>query len=76
MIKKARESNISPNYFLFPLILTINLAFMLPVATPTNAIVFSNGYVKMRDMVIKIISIFLLFFISLSCLYSIIINLR
>lgn len=45
------DANVSPIYFLFPLVLTISLAFMLPVATPTNAIVFSNGHVKMRDMV-------------------------
>jgi sodium-dependent dicarboxylate transporter 2/3/5 len=28
-----------------------SMAFMLPVATPPNALVFSTGYVKIRDMV-------------------------
>jgi hypothetical protein len=35
-----------------PLILSINLAFMLPVATPTNSIVIANDNVRLRDMVI------------------------
>lgn len=47
----AIELNLSPIYFLMPIILAVSLAFMLPIATPTNALVFVNGYVKMRDMV-------------------------
>jgi hypothetical protein len=48
---KAQEMNISPPYLLLPLILSVSLAFMLPVATPTNALIFANGSVRMKDMV-------------------------
>ena len=43
---------ISPIYLLLPLILSVSLAFMLPVATPNNALIFASGTVKMKDMVI------------------------
>ncbi|CAF1119454.1 unnamed protein product, partial [Brachionus calyciflorus] len=47
----AVEMNISPIYLLLPLILSVSLAFMLPVATPNNALIFASGTVKMKDMI-------------------------
>ncbi len=54
-----------------PLVLMIagaigaSMAFMLPVATPPNALVFGSGYIKMKDMIkagifLNIISIILI----------------
>ena len=36
---------------MLPLIISVSFALMLPVATPTNAIIFSHGHIKIKDMV-------------------------
>jgi sodium-dependent dicarboxylate transporter 2/3/5 len=36
---------------MIPATLSASCAFMMPVASPTQAIVFASGYVPIRDMV-------------------------
>ncbi|HEY5688823.1 MAG TPA: DASS family sodium-coupled anion symporter [Yeosuana sp.] len=57
--------NIPLLYLLIPVTIASSCAFMLPMATPPNAIVFASGYVKVNEMarvgiVLNLISVALL----------------
>jgi sodium-dependent dicarboxylate transporter 2/3/5 len=45
-----RELQLSPGTLLIPATLAASCGFMLPVATPPNAIAFATGRVPMRAM--------------------------
>ncbi|XP_039252177.2 Na(+)/citrate cotransporter-like [Styela clava] len=47
----AQGAQIHPLYLLLPTVVSTSLAFMLPVATPPNAIAFSYGHLKVVDLV-------------------------
>lgn len=52
-MKKASSIEIIPHYFLIPMTVCVSYAFMFPVATPPNAIVFGSGYLKIKDMIVS-----------------------
>ncbi len=52
-------------YLLIPVTIASSCAFMLPMATPPNAIVFASGYIKVHEMaraglILNLISVLLL----------------
>lgn len=47
----ALDMNIPVKQLLLPLTLAASCAFMLPIATPPNALVFSSGKIQQRDMI-------------------------
>ncbi|XP_008517583.1 Na(+)/citrate cotransporter isoform X2 [Equus quagga] len=62
----SRSIGLNPLYVMLPCTLSSSFAFMLPVATPPNAIVFAYGHLKVSDMVktglmMNIIGVFCVF---------------
>lgn len=47
----ARASGMDPIMLMIPATFSNNLAFMMPVGTPPNAIAYGTGHVRIRDMV-------------------------
>ncbi len=47
----AKHIEINPLLLMLPVTLSASMAFMMPVATPPNAIVFASGRLHIRDMI-------------------------
>jgi solute carrier family 13 (sodium-dependent dicarboxylate transporter), member 2/3/5 len=47
----SQSLNINPFLLGIPVTLAASIGFMFPIATPPNAIVFSSGYIRMKDMI-------------------------
>lgn len=65
----ANEIQVNPLFLMIPLTVAASMAFMFPVATPPNAVVFGSGRLKMMDMVkagifINILGIILVVLVS------------
>lgn len=53
VFSQSRSIGLNPLYVMLPCTLSASFAFMLPVATPPNAIVFAYGHLKVSDMVMQ-----------------------
>lgn len=65
----SQSLGINPMYLTVPVTLAASYAFMMPISTPPNAIVFSSGMIRMKDMIragvlLNIIAIILLVILS------------
>ncbi|WP_457617262.1 SLC13 family permease [Lutibacter sp.] len=47
----SKVLHIDPRLLMIPATLSASCAFMMPVASPTQAIVFGSGYIKIKDMI-------------------------
>ena len=47
----AKQIEINPLLLMLAVTLSASMAFMMPVATPPNAIVFASGHLHIRDMI-------------------------
>jgi sodium-dependent dicarboxylate transporter 2/3/5 len=52
VVAVAAGMGVAPIEFAFPVTMASSCAFMLPMATPPNAIVFSSGHITIRQMAI------------------------
>ena len=50
IIGLAGGLGINPLYLVIPATIASSCAFMMPISTPPNAIVFASGHIKIRDM--------------------------
>jgi len=53
LVSVAPILGVHPYYLMIGATVAASCAFMMPVATPPNAIVFGSGYLNMADMVLK-----------------------
>lgn len=67
----ALTMNIHPYALMVPAAMAANCAFMLPVGTPPNAIIFATNRISLRDMIRVgfIINVFVLILIILAAYY-------
>ncbi|MGD1958646.1 MAG: SLC13 family permease [Fulvivirga sp.] len=69
IIGVAGGLGINPLYLVIPATIASSCAFMMPISTPPNAIVFASGHIKIRDMMragvlLNIVSILILVLIG------------
>ncbi len=51
LVAFALSMQLSPLYLAMPAALAASCAFMMPISTPPNAVVFSSGHLHMHDMI-------------------------
>jgi solute carrier family 13 (sodium-dependent dicarboxylate transporter), member 2/3/5 len=67
----AKGLDVNPILLGMPVTLAASIGFMFPIATPPNAIVFSSGYIRIKDMVtagalLDVVCILIIFLVSIT----------
>lgn len=67
----AEGAGINPVYLALPVTFAASCAFMMPISTPPNAILFASGYIKMKEMVktgflLNLFSLLIIFLLSVT----------
>ena len=72
----ARGAGIDPIYLALPVTFAASCAFMMPISTPPNAILFASGYIRMKDMiktglVLNLFSLAIIFLLSITLMKAV-----
>jgi len=67
----AEGAGINPVYLAMPVTFAASCAFMMPISTPPNAILFASGHIKMKEMVktgflLNVFSLVIIFILSIT----------
>jgi sodium-dependent dicarboxylate transporter 2/3/5 len=52
VLSLVQSLNMPPLQLLLPVVLSASMAFMLPIATPPNTVIFATEKIRMRDMIV------------------------
>ena len=74
LIYFALGMNANPLYFVIPTTIAASCAFMLPIATPPNAVVFGSGKIEIYEMVKAGFSLNLISVITVTTISLIVLN--
>ena len=67
----AEGFHINPIWLAMPVTFAASCAFMMPISTPPNAILFASGYIRMKEMIktgfiLNLFSLVIIFIISIT----------
>ncbi len=67
----AEGFHINPIWLAMPVTFAASCAFMMPISTPPNAILFASGYIRMKEMIktgllLNLFSLLIIFIISIT----------
>ena len=65
----AQGLQVEPLYFIIPVAMASSCAFMMPISTPPNAVVYASGYIQMSKMIkagllLNLLSVMVLFLLA------------
>lgn len=72
----AEGFHINPIWLAMPVTFAASCAFMMPISTPPNAILFASGYIRMKEMIktgllLNLFSLVIIFLISITIMKTV-----